>query len=94
MLINDDTVRACHATRDLLRLYEAYRATARAQSAAFAQVRRHLTPSAPGMSPPSRQLARISRREALARHTDAVVAERGEQIERRLYELQELPVLR
>lgn len=91
MRIDDETVRAAHASRDLIRLYDAYRATARAQIAAIQQVRRHL--SAAARPDPQRVivLAQIGRREALAIHTDAVYAERREQVRRRLHELQDIP---
>jgi hypothetical protein len=92
MRIDDETVRAAHASRELIRLYDAYRATARAQIAAIQQVRRHLN-AAVDRRDPARAiaLAWIHRREALAMHTDAVYAERREQVRRRLHELQDIP---
>lgn len=92
MRIDDDTVLACHGSRDLIRLYDAYRATARAQIAAIQQVRRHLK-SADARANPGRRsdLVQLDRREALAHHTDTVYAERREQVRRRLHELQDIP---
>ena len=95
MRIDNDTVRASQAMRDYVRLCDAYRATARAQIVAIQQIRRHLTvPGASNAAARMNQLAEIGTREALAVHTDTIFAERREQIRRRLYELQELPVLR
>ena len=91
MRIDDETVRAAHASRDLIRLYDAYRATARAQIAAIQQVRRHLNAAARPDPQRAIALAQINRREALAIHTDAVYAERREQVRRRLHELQDIP---
>ncbi len=92
MRIDDETVRAAHASRDLIRLYDAYRATARAQIAAIQQVRRHLYADADRTDTERAiALARIDRREALAMHTDAIYAERREQVRRRLHELQDIP---
>lgn len=92
MRIDDDTVRAAHAARELLRLYDAYRAAARAQSLAAAQLGRHLrAASVRDEGGRIRDLARLSRRESLAAHTDAVYAERRAQVLRRLHELQDIP---
>ncbi len=92
MRIDDDTVRAAHAARELLRLYDAYRATVRAQSAASAQLRRHLL-AVPTDEVTARALniARLEEREALDRRTDAVYARRRAEVLRRLHELQDIP---
>lgn len=92
MLINDDTVRASLAARDLIRLYDAYRANTRAQIAAIQQVQRRFKAGEADARLPIK-LTIIKQREALAWHTDAVYAERREQVRRRLYELQDLPEL-
>jgi len=91
MDINDDTVMTCHAARKMLRLYEAYRATLRAQIAAMQQMQRHI--KAGDSAQQQINLADVKRQEMLAWHTDAVFAKRHEQVRRRLYELQELPEL-
>lgn len=94
MRIDDDTVRAAHACRELMRVYVAYRAAARAQMAAIQQVRRHMSKAIATPTPQQLVgLATIERLETLARHTDAVYAERREQVWRRLEELQDIPEL-
>ena len=94
MRIDNETVRASHAMRDYIRLCDAYRATARSQIAAIQQIRRHLTaPGEPTTDQRTNELADLASREALTAQTDAVFAERREQIRRRLYELLALPSL-
>jgi hydroxypyruvate isomerase len=92
MRIDDDTVRAAHAAREMLRLYDAYRASIRAQQIASRQLRRHLR-AAP-LRDAATQAMRISaleEREALDARTDAVYALRRAQVLRRLHELQDIP---
>jgi len=92
MRIDDDTVLRAHAARELLRLYDAYRATARAQRSAAAQLRAHLQ-AAPARDPAARaaEIARLQEREAFERRTEAVYAVRRRQVLRRLHELQDIP---
>jgi hypothetical protein len=92
MRIDDDTVRAAHAARELLRLYDAYRATIRAQKMASAQLRRHLR-AAPlrDAATQAMRMAALEEREALDARTDAVYALRRAQVLHRLNELQDIP---
>lgn len=92
MRIDDDTVRAAHAARQLLRLYDAYRASARAQRAAATQLIAHLR-AAPASDPARRavDIARLEERAAVDRRSDAVYAQRRAQVLRRLHELQDIP---
>lgn len=87
MLIDDDSVRAYHATRILIALYDAYRATARAQIAAFQQAHRHLARRRKPDPKLPAKLAHLRRQEALAWETDAVYAERISQLAGRLREI-------
>jgi hypothetical protein len=92
MRIDNETVRASHAMRDFMRLCDAYRATARSQIAAIQQIRRHLTvPGAPTTAQRTSEFADLGSQEALIVQTDAVFAQRREQIRRRLNELLEVP---
>jgi hypothetical protein len=92
MNINDDSVRAYYAARDLLRLYDVYRSKTRAQIATDQQIRRQLADRKPN-SKQVLSLARIDRHEALLWHTDAVFGDRREQVRRRLFEILGLPEL-
>ncbi len=92
MRIDDDTVRAAHASRELIRLYDAYRATARAQWAAADQLIRHLQ-GAPtrDRAAQAMRIAAIEAQQALDRRADAVYGQRRAQVLRRLHELQDIP---
>lgn len=92
MRIDDDSVRAAHATRELIRLCDAYRANARAQWAAAGQLVRHLR-AAPTADPAAQALriAAIEAQQALDRRVDAVHGQRRAQLLRRLHELQDIP---
>ena len=92
MKIDDDTVRAYYATRDLLRLYGVYQSTTRAQIAATQQIRRHVA-GRKSKSNRALTIAQLDRQEMLFWHTDAVLNDRREQVRRRLFELLELPQL-
>jgi hypothetical protein len=90
MRIDDDSVSAYHATRELIALYDAYRATTRAQVVAFRQMLRIL--SEPDRMPdPQRpaRLAEVRTQEALTRHIDAVFAQRTAQLLERLAEIRD-----
>lgn len=87
MRIDDDSVQAYHATRELIGLYDAYRATARAQIAAFQQAHRHLARRRGPDPKLQAKLAHLRRQEALAWETDAVYAERVGQLAGRLGEI-------
>lgn len=90
MRIDDDTVGAFHATRELIALYDAYRATTRAQVIAFRQVLRHLSgPQRAGAPRRAATLAGVRTQEALARHTDEVFAQRTAQLLERLAEIRD-----
>jgi hypothetical protein len=79
MDVDDDSVRAYRACRDLLGLYDAYRATHLAQLYAIARLRR--VRSATG---DAAEVAKLDREAALTRQVDLVIAERSEQLWRRL----------
>ena len=93
MNIDNDTVKASIAARALIHLYDVYRASSRAQIAAVQQIRRHVSAGNDNQTLSRTKLAELKRREALMWHTDAVFAERREQVRRRLYELQDIPEL-
>lgn len=92
MNINDDTILAFRAARDLMRLYDAYRSETRAQIAAMQQTRRYRFRAGTAMNDAKRlELAYLGMRETLAWRTDKVFAIRRNQIRRRLSELLGLP---
>lgn len=92
MEIDDETVQRYYATRDLLRLYNAYRVTTRAQIAVSQQIRKHIASrSTKDASARDLKLARYIHYEELLRYTDAVYRNRVEQLNRRLNELLEIP---
>ncbi len=94
MEINDETVLAYIATRDLLRLYDAYRATTRAQIAATQQIRRHRFPPDTQLTEDmATELSALNREESLFWHTDAVYGLRRNQMRQRLFEILDIPVL-
>jgi hypothetical protein len=93
MTINDETVAAVRAARELLRLYDAYRCDTRAQIAMLQQMERHQDKTEKRASD-EKQLAagELHLQEALAWRTDLTFAIRREQMRRRLLDLQGLPV--
>lgn len=94
MKINDKTVNTYKAARELLQLYDAYRASTRAQIAAIQQIKRHLFPSNSELT--QEQIAeqsKLNREESLFWHMDATFGVRREQVLHRIFELQDIPEL-
>ena len=92
--INENTVRAYFAARDLARLYLAYQAESRAQIAAAQQLQRHIERG--GIRRPGEEAvvkAKLNRTEAFLRELDATYDARRKQVEGRLLELMNIPRL-
>ena len=92
--INDDTVRAFLARRDLARLYLAYQAETKAQIAATQQMQRHVERG--GLRRREDEgiaMAKLGRTEAFLRELDATYDARRKQVDGRLLELLNIPRL-
>ena len=94
MEINDKTVVAAKGARDLIRLYDVYRASTRAQIAAIQQIKRHLFPVNTELNDEQvAERSELEREESFSWHTDAVFAVRRDQVRLRLFELLDIPEL-
>lgn len=94
-VIDDDSVAAYAAARELRALYAAYRATSRAHVLVLRRMAAGLEADAT-TAREERERARqeIVRRTARARETEVVFGIRADQLRRRLLELRGLPVRR
>lgn len=94
VLIDDDTVQAHRAARDLVSLYLAYQAETAAQAVATSQIRRRIERRglAAGGDPALAQ-TRLRRTEAFLSELAATYDLRRRQVERRLLELRGVPRL-
>ena len=92
MRIDDETVTACTALRELRFLYDAYRASSRAHVMVLQRIESGLDDQRMTRDKRNRVRLALIRRASLASETDAVFAIRAEQIRRRLLELCDLPI--
>ncbi|MEM6448146.1 MAG: hypothetical protein AAF704_16510 [Cyanobacteria bacterium P01_D01_bin.123] len=87
MMTKDEAVRARIAALKLERLYNAYRATSRANAMVLTRISAELIDTEQDPGKRLQKLQRINQEMAVSRESDAVFRARAEQLQRRIAEL-------